>query len=350
MAPVAMMEDMKKQLLSRREFNGLCGALGSSLTTVSTTIAALSSASAFAAPPDAASNTPRRTVKFRDGTIVPALGLGSAGLAQGRRPEAVEEEALRTGISLGMTLIDTAEVYGDGRSEKLIGRVIAGQRDGIFLVSKVWPTHVMGNGIARACEASLARLGTNYLDLYLLHWPQGVTNLAGVVADFESLRAAGKIRAWGVSNFTVSDMEDLFRVPHGDRCATNQVLYNVGSRDIEHDLLPWCELRGMPVMAYTPLGGNSVRDPTLASIGATHGCSAAAIALAWTTRSGNIIAIPESGLAAHVKENAVALSLTLTSEDLQTLDAAHPPPSRYVLGLKYWTRRVLRALSRPSGE
>src|SRR5215475_9657984 len=331
---------MNKQLLNRREFNGLCMALGSSFFSVGTMIVARPSAARAASP----------MVKFRDGTIVPALGQGSAGLAQGRRPDAAEEEALRTGLSLGMTLIDTAEVYGDGRSEKLIGRVIAGQRDGVFLVSKVWPSHVTGNGIARACEASLARLGTNYLDLYLLHWPHGVTNFASVVADFESLRAAGKIRAWGVSNFKVSDMEDLFRIPHGDRCATNQVLYNVGSRDIEHDLLPWCELRGMPVMAYTPLGGNSVRDPTLASIGATHGCSAAAIALAWTTRSGNIIAIPESGLAAHVKENAVALSLTLTPEDLQTLDAAHPPPSRYVLGLKYWTRRVLRALSRPSGE
>jgi diketogulonate reductase-like aldo/keto reductase len=334
---------MNQQLLSRREFNGLCAALGSSLPTVS-------SASAFAATPGGASNAATRTVKFRDGTIVPALGLGSAGLAQGRRPKAVEEEALRTGISLGMMLIDTAEVYGNGRSEQLIGRAIAGQRDGVFLVSKVWPTHVTGNGIARACEASLVRLGTNYLDLYLLHWPQGVTNLAGVVADFESLRAAGKIRAWGVSNFTVSDMEGLFRVPHGDRCATNQVLYNVGSRDIEHDLLPWCELRGIPVMAYTPLGGNSVRDPTLERIGAAHGCSAAALALAWTTRSGNVIAIPESGSAAHVKENAVALSLTLTPEDLQTVDAAHPAPSRYVLGLKYWTRRVVRALSRPSAE
>ena len=353
MASIAMMEDMKKQLLSRRKFNGLCAALGSSLPTLSTTIAALSSASAFAAAPGAASNGARRTVKFRDGTVVPALGQGSGGLAQGRHPEAVEEEALRTGLSLGMTLIDTAEIYGNGRSEKLIGQVIAGQRDGVFLVSKVWPNHVTGNGIARACEASLARLGTNYLDLYLLHWPQGVTNLAGVVADFESLRAAGKIRAWGVSNFKVSDMEDLFRVPHGDRCATNQVLYNVGSRDIEHDLLPWCEQHGMPVMAYSPLGGpgaNLLRDPTLARIGAAHGCSAAAVALAWTIRSGNVIAIPESGSAAHVKENAVALSLTLTPQELQTLDAAHPPPNRYVLGLKYWTRRVLRALSRPGGE
>ena len=344
---------MKKQWLSRREFNGLCAALGSSLPTVSAIIAALSSASAFAAAPSAASNGASRTVKFRDGVVAPALGQGSAQLGVGRRPQAVEEEALRTGLSLAMTLIDTAEIYGNGRSEKLIGQVIAGQRDGVFLVSKVWPTHVTGNGIARACEASLARLGTNYLDLYLLHWPQGRMNLAGVVADFESLRAAGKIRAWGVSNFKVSDMEDLFRVPHGDRCATNQVLYNVGSRDIEQDLLPWCEQHAMPVMAYSPLGGsgaNLLRDPTLARIGAAHGCSAAAVALAWSIRSGNVIAIPESGSAAHVKENAVALSLTLTPQELQTLDAAHPPPNRYVIGLKYWTRRVLRAFSRPSGE
>jgi diketogulonate reductase-like aldo/keto reductase len=348
MASVAMVQDMKKQLLSRREFNGLCAALGSSLPTVSTTIAALSSASAFAAAPGA-----RRTVKFSDGTIVPALGQGTGGLAQGRHPEALEEEALRTGLSLGMTLIDTAEIYGNGRSEKLISRVIADQREGVFLVSKVWPTHVTGNGIARACEASLARLGTDYLDLYLLHWPQGVTNLASVVADFESLRAAGKIRAWGMSNFKVSDMEDLFRVPHGDRCATNQVLYNLGSRDIEYDLLPWCEQHGITVMAYSPLGGpgaNLLRDPTLARIGEAHGCSAAAVALAWTINSGNVIAIFESGSAAHVKENAFALSLSLTPGDLQTSNSAYPPPNRYVLGLKYWTRRVLRALSRPGGE
>ena len=163
---------MKKQWLSRREFNGLCAALGSSLPTVSAIIAALSSASAFAAAPGAASNGASRTVKFRDGVVAPALGQGSAQLGVGRRPQAVEEEALRTGLSLGMTLIDTAEIYGNGRSEKLIGQVIAGQRDGVFLVSKVWPNHVTGNGIARACEASLARLGTDYLDLYLLHWPQ----------------------------------------------------------------------------------------------------------------------------------------------------------------------------------
>jgi len=228
-------------------------------------------------------------------------------------------------------LIDTAEIYGDCRSEKLIGRVIAGQRDRVFLVSKVWPTHTRGDGIARACEASLARLGTDHLDLYLLHWPSRDADLSSIVAAFEALRAAGKIHAWGVSNFKVSDMEDLLRVPHGDRCATNQVLYNLGNRDIEHDLLPWSEQHGMPVMAYSPLGGagaSLLRDPTLARIGAAHGCSAAAVALAWTIRNGNVIAIPESGSADHVRENAVAFSLTLTPDELRALDGAHPPPSR----------------------
>jgi len=304
--------------VNRRGFAGLCVALGSSLASAGTIMAALSNASARAAIP---------TVKLRDGAIVPALGQGSANLAQERRPEAAEEEALRTGLSLGMTLIDTAEMYGGGRSEKLIGRVIAGQRDRVFLVSKVWPNHVAGDGIARACEASLGRLGTDYLDLYLLHWPSREADLSSIVAAFESLRAAGKIRAWGVSNFKVTDMEDLFRVSHGDRCATNQVLYNLASRDIERDLLPWCEQHGMPIMAYSPLGGAGaglLRDPVLARIGAAHNCSAAAVALAWTIRSGNVIAIPESGSAEHVRENAVALSLTLTPDELNTLEAAHP--------------------------
>ena len=230
-----------------------------------------------------------------------------------------------------MTLIDTSGNYGDGRSEKFIGHVIAGRRDRVFLVSKVEPDQVTGNGIARACEASLARLGTDRIDLYLLHWPSRDADLSSIVAAFESLRTAAKIRAWGVSNFKVSDMEDLFRVSHGDRCATNQVLYNLGNRGIEHDLLPWCERHRMPVMAYSPLGGagaSLLRDPTLARIGAAHNCSAAAVALAWTIRNGNVIAIPESGSADHVKENAVALSLILTSDELQMLDAAFPPPNR----------------------
>jgi diketogulonate reductase-like aldo/keto reductase len=190
---------------------------------------------------------------------------------------------------------------------------------------------VAGNGIARACEASLTRLGTDYLDLYLLHWPKGVTDFSSAVMAFENLRSEGKIRAWGVSNFKVSDLEDLFHISQGDRCATNQVPYNIGDRSIEHDLLPWCEQHGMPVMAYSPLGGpgaSLLRNPTLARIGAAHGCSAAAVALGWTIRGGHVIAIPESGSAAHVKENAVALSLTLTPQELEILDAAHPPPSR----------------------
>ena len=329
---------MNKQLLNRREFNRLCLALGSSFFSFGTMIAGLSRASARATTP---------MVKLHDGRTVPALGQGSSGLGQGKHPEAAEEEALRAGLALGMTLIDTAEIYGNGRSEKLIGRVIAGQRDRVFLVSKVWQTHVMGDGIARACEASLGRLRTDHLDLYLLHWPSRYATLSSIVAAFESLRAAGKIRAWGVSNFSVSDMEDLFRVAHGDRCATNQVLYNLGNRGIERDLLPWCERHGMPVMAYSPLGGPGarrswivstmrrmlfldglLRDPTLARIGAAHACSAAAVALAWTIRSGNVIAIPESGSAEHVRENALALSLKLTSDELHALDAAHPLPNR----------------------
>ena len=334
---------MHNQLLGRREFNRLCAALGLSLPAVSGVITALSSASVLAAAPAAVSNGAGRTVKFHDGTIVTALGQGSWHLAQGRHPEAVEEEALRTGLSLGMTLIDTAEGYGGGRSEELIGRVIAGQRDRVFLVSKA--DDMTRDGIARACEASLARLGTDYLDLYLLHWPSRDADLSVVVAAFESLRAAGKIRAWGVSNFKVSDMEDLFHVPSGDRCATNQVLYNVGSRGIEYDLLPWCEQRGMPVMAYSPLGESSlVGDPTLARIGAAHGCSATAVALAWAIRSGNVIAIPEAGSAAHVSENAAAFSLTLTPQELQELDAAHPVRSaEFLRSLLDRSRRWLRS-------
>jgi diketogulonate reductase-like aldo/keto reductase len=308
--------------VNRREFAGL---FATSLFSVGTMLAAASGAPAQNATAGAAPTT-GRGVKFRDGTIVPALGQGSARLGKGRHPQAAEEEALRTGVSLGMTLIDTAEIYG---SEDLVGRAIGGQRDRVFLVSKVWRTHVAGDGIAHACEASLARLGTDHLDLYLLHFPEKTVGLSSIVAAFESLRAKGKIRAWGVSNFTVRDMEELVRVPNGDRCATTQVRYSLDDRGIERDLLPWCERHGMPVMAYSPLGGEGARllgDPALARIGASRGCSAAAVALAWAIRGGNVIAIPESGSAAHVKENAFALSLTLTPQELQTLDAAHPPP------------------------
>jgi diketogulonate reductase-like aldo/keto reductase len=314
--------------LNRRELTGYFLTFSLAVPTLVTMAAAPSAAAAPAS--GIVANGVKGTVKFHDGTVVPALGQGSARLGQGRHPGTVEEEALREGIALGMTLIDTAEIYGNGDAEKLIAHVIAGRREHVFLVSKVWPTHVAGDGVERACEGSLARLGTDYLDLYLLHWPNGVTDLSGVVAAFENLRAKGKIRAWGVSNFNVIDMERLLNVPHGDSCATNQVPYSLSDRAIEHDLLPWCAQHAIPLMAYSPLGGASstlLRDPTLARIGAAHGCSAAAVALAWTIRSGKVIAIPESGNVAHVRENAVALSLALTSEDLQALDAAHPPPS-----------------------
>ena len=298
---------MSKQRLSRRQFNRLCAAVGSSLSAISATVA-LPGAPAF-------------EVKFRDGTIVPALGQGSMRVGQERHAA-----ALRTGISLGMTLIDTAELYGN---EEFIGHVIAGDRERVFLVSKVLPKNATADGVARACDASLARLNTDHLDLYLLHWREATTNLSDVVTAFETLRTAGKIKAWGVSNFGVGDLEELFRIPRGDRCATNQVPYNVGNRAIERGLLPWCQRHAMPMMAYSPLGGTDsslVRDPTLARIGQAHNCSAAAIALAWAIRSGNVIAIPESGSAAHVKENAIALSLTLTPQELRTIDAAYPPP------------------------
>jgi diketogulonate reductase-like aldo/keto reductase len=310
-------------LLSRREFNERCVALGSLVT--------LSGASALDAATAVAASGTARTVKFRDGTIVPAIGQGSANIGQGRRPAADEEEALRTGLSLGLMLIDTSGNYGEGRSEQLIKRVIAGQRDRAFVVSKVEANDITGDAMARACEASLARLGIDHLDLYLLHWPTLDAEFSKVVAGFESLRAAGKIRGWGVSNFTVPQMEALFRIPQGDRCATNQVFYNLGGRSVERDLLPWCEQHSMPVMAYSPLGGlgaSLLGDPILGRIAAAHACSAAAVALAWTIRSGNVIAIPESGSVAHVKENAIALSLTLTLQELQTLDAAHPLSSR----------------------
>src|SRR6185295_412918 len=285
---------MTNRPLNRREFTRLAAV---SLSAIPATLTMSHDA--------AAQNAPARTVKFRDGKTVPALGQGSARLARGRRPQAEEEEAVRAGISLGMTVIDTAEIYG---SEEFIGRAIAGRRDKVFLVSKVWPNHVAGDGIARACEASLKRLGTDHLDLYLLHWPQKGVGISHVVAGFEDLVAKKKIRSWGVSNFGVREMEELFRVPRGDRCATNQLSYSLTDRDIERGVLPWCRKRGMPVMAYSPLGGEAVgkllRNPTLAQIGSEHGCTAAAVALAWAIRGGDVIAIPESGSVAHVKENA----------------------------------------------
>jgi diketogulonate reductase-like aldo/keto reductase len=309
---------MNKHLLNRRQFSARCAALSLSFPASSAMIAV--QASAQVPGTDAETNPAPRTVKFPDGTTVPALGQGSWHLSQGRHRLSVEDEAMHTGIALGMTLIDTSRNYGDGRSEKFIGRVIAGQRDRIFLVSKVQEDEIVQGGFARAFEGSLARLGTDYLDLYLLHSPVPSRYLSGVVAKFEQLRAAGKIRAWGVSNFNVDQMEELFRVPDGDRCATNQVRYSLRNRYFERDVLPWCAQHDMPVMAASPLGGVEdahllLGDRTLAQIGAMHGCPAAAAALAWVIRSGNVIAIPESGNPEHVKENALALSIRWVPAD-----------------------------------
>ena len=317
---------MNSHSLTRRQFTARCAAFGLSFPA----LGGLRAARAQAPAAGAAAKPSPRTVKLTDGTTVTTLGQGCWHLGQGRHPVAVEEDALRAGISLGMTLLDTSGNYGRGRSEEFLSHVIAGQRDRIFLVSKVEGDEVSGDGIARACAASLARLRASYLDLYLLHWPIPSVQFPGVVSGFERLRAAGRIRAWGVSNFDVGQMEDLLRVPDGHRCATNQVAYSLNNRRIEADLLPWCREHNMPVMAYSPLGGDKhlvVSDRTLAQIGAAHGCSAAAVALAWVIRSGNVIAIPESGSPEHVRENAAALSTALTAQDLETLAAAFPGPS-----------------------
>ncbi|MCS3745946.1 diketogulonate reductase-like aldo/keto reductase [Xanthomonas arboricola] len=272
-------------------------------------------------------SSPCPEVLLRTGRRVAALGLGSWNLGQGRHPPQQEIEALRTGQQLGMRLIDTAEMYGNGRSEQLIGQAIDSAQ-APYLVSKVLPGNASARGIARACEASLQRLGVRTLDLYLLHW-RGGSDLAEVVAAFEALRDAGKIRDWGVSNFDVDDMQDLWRIDGGQRCLVNQVLYHAGSRGIEFDLLPWCAEHEVTVMAYSPLGSRALLDhPVLHAIGARRGVAATAVALAWAIRSGQVIAIPESGTPAHVRENAAACTLQLDAQDLAALDSAFPPPTR----------------------
>lgn len=268
-----------------------------------------------------------RTVTLSDGATVSALGQGSWHLGQGRHPLADEEAALSAGLSLGMTVIDTAELYGSGKAERMIASVIAGKRDQVFLVSKVMPSHASPAGIREACAASLARLGTDHLDLYLLHWRGGVKDLSGVVETFERLRNEGRIRRWGVSNFGVPDMDELFRIRGGDHCAINQVEYSLAARGIERDVLPWCAAHHVPVMAYSPLGGSGssvLRNPAVMRVASARAQSAAAVALAWTMRGGNVMAIPESGSVDHVRENAGALSLDLSNEDKQALEAAFP--------------------------
>jgi len=270
-----------------------------------------------------------RRVRLPDGTDVPALGQGTWLIGENKRSAGEEEAALALGIDLGLSLIDTAEMYGDGRSEELIGRVIKGRRHDVFLVSKVYPHNASAEGVQAACARSLKRLGVEKIDLYLLHWRGGIP-LAETVAGFQALKHAGKIGAWGVSNFDVADMDELMSVPSGDGCATNQVLYHPGSRGIEYDLLAWCARKKISVIAYSPFGhsGTPLRSKALAEVARRHGATPAQIALAWAMRHPHVIVIPKAGDPAHVRENAAALNIKLTAEDFAAIDAAHPPPRR----------------------
>jgi diketogulonate reductase-like aldo/keto reductase len=269
------------------------------------------------------------TVRLPDGTEVPALGQGTWHMGESRRSAPAEVAALKLGIELGVTLIDTAEMYGNGGAEEIVGKAIAGQRDKVFIVSKVYPHNASRAGVPAACERSLKRLGTDRIDLYLLHW-RGSHPLRETVEAFAALRQAGKIRYWGVSNFNADDMKELAGLPHGEDCATNQVLYNVETRGIEYDLLPWCRAHHLPLMAYSPVGqaGRLLHSPALQAIANRHNASPAQIMIAWTLRLGNVISIPKASDPAHVRENAAAGRLILDEADLKEIDARHPPPQR----------------------
>ncbi|HTB43155.1 MAG TPA: aldo/keto reductase [Acetobacteraceae bacterium] len=270
-----------------------------------------------------------RTVRLPDGTEVPALGQGTWHMGESARLAKQEVAALKLGIELGVTLIDTAEMYGDGAAEELVGEAIAGRRDGLFIVSKVYPHNASRAGTQAACERSLKRMRVDCIDLYLLHWP-GNHPLSETVEGFEALKAAGKIRYWGVSNFDTGEMERVSKLPAGGLCATDQVLYHPDSRGIEYDLLPWCAAHNMPIMAYSPVGqgGRLLRSPALAAVAKRHGATPAQIAIAWSMRSGSAISIPKATNPEHVRENAVAGDITLTPEDLAEIDARHPPPRK----------------------
>lgn len=268
-----------------------------------------------------------RTVTLPDHTEVSALGQGTWRMGEDPRRGEQEIAALRTGIDLGMTLIDTAEMYGDGATETLVGEALAGVRDQVFLVSKVYP-HNAGRGrLERACEASLKRLKTDRLDLYLLHW-RGSVPLAETIEGMNALVQAGKIQRWGVSNFDHADMEELFRAG-GQACATDQILYNVTERGAEFDLLPLLNRHLIPIMAYSPIGQGALpASPALSAVARLHDATPYQVALAWVLRDPRVIAIPKAGDAAHVADNRRALNLALTPEDLAAIDADFPAPTR----------------------
>ncbi len=270
-----------------------------------------------------------RNVQFPDGAQVPALGQGTWRMGEQAARAREEAAALRLGIELGMTLLDTAEMYGEGGAEQVVGRAIAGLREKVFLVSKVYPHNATQAGTLAACERSLARLNTDRLELYLLHWRGGVP-LTEFIEAAERLKRDGKILRWGVSNFDVDDMEELAALRGGDACAANQVLYNPESRGIEFDLIPWCRDQAVPVMAYSPLGhsGRLLKNAAVARVAARHGVPAASVAIAFSLRLPGIISIPKSASQEHVRSNAAAARLVLSEADLAEIDAAFPPPKR----------------------
>ncbi len=253
--------------------------------------------------------------------------MGTWHLAEDPRRRQTEIAALQLGIDLGMSLIDTAEMYGDGASEQLVGEAIAGRRDDVFLVSKVLPNHASRHDTIAACERSLRRLRTDHLDMYLLHW-RGPIPLEQTVDAFTTLVHAGKIARWGVSNFDVADMAELLLMPGGQAVATDQVLYNLMHRGIEWDLLPWCRARHIPIMAYSPIHqGRLLVHPVVRRIAMRHDASPAMIALAWVIRQDGVIAIPQAGTPEHVREDHHALDVHLTKEDLRELNEVFPPPT-----------------------
>jgi diketogulonate reductase-like aldo/keto reductase len=271
-----------------------------------------------------------RTVNLPSGEPIPVLGMGTWHMAEDPARRVDEILALRTGLDLGLALVDTAEMYADGAAESLVGEAIRGRRSEVFLVSKVLPSHATRAATVAACHASLRRLHTDYLDLYLLHW-RGATPLAETLEAFDELVAAGTIRYWGVSNFDVGDMVEVTEIPGGEAVATDQVLYNLERRGIEYDLLPWCRRRSIPIMAYSPIEqGRLLTDRAVRSIAADHDCTPAQVCLAWVLRRDGVNAIPKASTPEHVWENRLALEVRLRPEDFVALDRAFPPPATKV--------------------
>ena len=269
-----------------------------------------------------------RYLHLPSGAPIPVLGLGTWRMGETGSRGADVVNALRLGIDLGMTLIDTAEMYGEGGAEEVVGKAIAGRRHEVFLVSKVYPHNASRADVVAACERSLKRLGTDYLDLYLLHWI-GSVPFEETLAGFADLTRAGKIRSHGVSNFDAGDMKRWYALDGGNSVATNQVLYNLARRGIEWDLLPWCRKRRIPVMAYSPVDqGSLLGKRPLRQVAAGRGVTPAQIALAWLLHQEGVVVIPKAAQAEHVRENRAALELELTAEELQELDRAFPPPKR----------------------